>query len=848
MSIVVKENASSHTLEALSNSEVVELVNESETQMLPENIIPINEQTVKDTPDVDTSSYSLDNPIPANTTPKDLGFIRIKKHQIAEYEKVYAPLRYELAGLLHVAGYNVLPCKDGDKYPYVEWEEYTSKRVTDIEIKQWINLRTKAFWIVCGLISGNLQVPDFDQTSEGKRLYNEFASGAKHLIAKYNLHFTNSGSGGKHCFLKVDSNEVYGGSQLSFLHDPRVKGYKCVTETRGEEQGIMMPFSIYKFKRPKEFEDDPTYEDLYGYYWTELTPEAFVKSIALVSEDDFGELKNVAKNLGERPPVTPPYTKPPEDPNGKIIIPGSSEDMIGHFNSTNSIVDILNYYSAKYAEKGITKYTFIKYGRGNKAYYAHTPPPSSANGSITVDIAKNTSWHFSSSDPLYTDGDDNPGRKPQNPFNIYCELEHDGDVTAAVAALHIEAKRAKEQEYRDLFEQQFKEKQTQKGLEELQKHFEEYKKLFDDLSGKGESETPKDETKDEGEPNKEKRHPFAGYTLDELDTIPPTPWLIEGLFSRQEVGIIYGDSSVGKSFTAIDLAMNAISQGMFANRFKVTEPLKVVYCAGEGKSKIHERIKAARDYYKISPETLKAFTLVKNVPILADKKSVDSFIDYYRDANIGLVIFDTLNKTTSGLKENDTDEMAIAINNGAYISEQLNCTVIFLHHENKGGDMRGSIVLRTNTDFIFRITRKGDTETRTLSCVKLKDGDEWSKVNFELVKPDFDTPSVVVKWEENKANSVVDKESSGKDLSKEEQDQLNDYKIIKHCEKYPNEWFTPKQLIEATGIASATLYRRLAKLAANKRLDTALKKDVGLGKTSDLVYKSHKIDFMADDE
>ena len=67
-------------------------------------------------------------------------------------------------------GYNVLPAKDGAKYPVKGWQKYQSERYPREEIEEWLNHGKGNWVVVCGKISGNLLVLDFDEP----KIYEEF--------------------------------------------------------------------------------------------------------------------------------------------------------------------------------------------------------------------------------------------------------------------------------------------------------------------------------------------------------------------------------------------------------------------------------------------------------------------------------------------------------------------------------------------------------------------------------------------------------------------------------------------------------------------------------------------------
>ena len=70
---------------------------------------------------------------------------------------------YEDAKRLVSLGFSVIPIKTRDKAPAISsWSEFQQRMPTDQELHEWFNDGNKNIAIVCGKISGNLVVVDFD--------------------------------------------------------------------------------------------------------------------------------------------------------------------------------------------------------------------------------------------------------------------------------------------------------------------------------------------------------------------------------------------------------------------------------------------------------------------------------------------------------------------------------------------------------------------------------------------------------------------------------------------------------------------------------------------------------------
>ncbi|MEM3908168.1 MAG: bifunctional DNA primase/polymerase, partial [Nitrososphaerota archaeon] len=59
-------------------------------------------------------------------------------------------------------GYSIIPLQPRDKRPVINWEEYQKRRPTEQEVREWFKDGNNNIGIICGKVSGNLVVFDFD--------------------------------------------------------------------------------------------------------------------------------------------------------------------------------------------------------------------------------------------------------------------------------------------------------------------------------------------------------------------------------------------------------------------------------------------------------------------------------------------------------------------------------------------------------------------------------------------------------------------------------------------------------------------------------------------------------------
>jgi len=137
---------------------------------------------------------------------------------------------YEDAKRLVDQGFSVFPIKPRDKVPAIDsWKEYQKRKPTDEELHKWFDAGDKNIAIICGKVSGNLVVVDFDEPSVLDFLIN---GGITKFIEITLVVKTGKGY---HVYFMVPEN---------FLQNLRLENLKI--DIKGEGGYVIAPPSIHK--------------------------------------------------------------------------------------------------------------------------------------------------------------------------------------------------------------------------------------------------------------------------------------------------------------------------------------------------------------------------------------------------------------------------------------------------------------------------------------------------------------------------------------------------------------------------------------------------------------------------
>lgn len=223
--------------------------------------------------------------------------------------------------------------------------------------------------------------------------------------------------------------------------------------------------------------------------------------------------------------------------------------------------------------------------------------------------------------------------------------------------------------------------------------------------------------------NKESNDYYLTRATSFLSQPAPMPWVIKGWIPAMSTVMMYGESGVGKSFVALDMACS-IASGMDWQGIK-TNPGVVIYLAGEGNYGIRQRVASWCKKHGI--ENLDNL-LISNKPIDLDSQgSALKVISAVRDLthdNVSMIFVDTLNNHMSG-DENSAKDTRAMINSCMIAAMALDATTAFVHHtglsDTSKSRARGSSAWKGSLDSSILITRASDKDVIKISCTKMKD-------------------------------------------------------------------------------------------------------------------------------
>lgn len=251
-------------------------------------------------------------------------------------------------------GVNVIAVND-HKQAIFPWKVYQERRITAEEIdRQMADPRAKGIAVICGAVSGGLEVIDIDTKYETYPLWDAIK---EKLPAELygRLQVVQTKSGGIHLYYKcevIECNQKLAQREpiaLEKLQNPQIKTY-CIIETRGEAGYVVAPptagYSVLQKglnvisveERDTLFEIMRSFNEIIEEVVIEAHQRPSAKDYGKSPFDDFNQRGDIVKLL-----VDKGWQKVKENLNRIYFLrPGSNAETSGSFNKTMGLFSVFS--------------------------------------------------------------------------------------------------------------------------------------------------------------------------------------------------------------------------------------------------------------------------------------------------------------------------------------------------------------------------------------------------------------------------------------------------------------------------------------------------------------------------
>lgn len=216
----------------------------------------------------------------------------------------------------------------------------------------------------------------------------------------------------------------------------------------------------------------------------------------------------------------------------------------------------------------------------------------------------------------------------------------------------------------------------------------------------------------------------------------PNPWLVDKLIPDKSMTMIAGASSSFKTYLLLEICRSIAAGERFLDTFE-TRPHRILYIDEEsGERLIHKRL----SQLGVRPDLPIDFWF-RNL-VIADKKWVDTILDYCKENDITLVVIDSFVRINDA-DENDASKTAKTMNELKRLPDQ-GIALIMIHHEgknsgysrNKLSQMRGSSDIGAAVDNQISVSRKDNERRIVVSHNKSRYSEEMHELEIEIISND----------------------------------------------------------------------------------------------------------------
>lgn len=268
---------------------------------------------------------------------------------------------------------------------------------------------------------------------------------------------------------------------------------------------------------------------------------------------------------------------------------------------------------------------------------------------------------------------------------------------------------------------------------------------------------------------------FDDKSHDDLINADPPKYILHGIIPVDEVGIIYGGSTIGKSFFALDLSMRIMSRQFEGwNGFSIDRHVDIAYFTNEDCANDPIRYRAwleANKEYDIEKSNIR---IVNEAISLTDDSCLSRLKGYLLyNRNIKMVLFDTAAVYLGVDDENNNSEVKkaiVGIRNK--ICKPLGVSVILVCHTGKGDQstIRGAQAYKDNVQFSFKLAFEGEDKVRYVSLDKVKNSNGDGKFYYEIegyetgltTRKGTKYTGGAIKWIENPNDDGDDEKKNGR--------------------------------------------------------------------------------------
>jgi len=306
---------------------------------------------------------------------------------------------------------------------------------------------------------------------------------------------------------------------------------------------------------------------------------------------------------------------------------------------------------------------------------------------------------------------------------------------------------------------------------------------------------------------------FRTLSMEDIENFPDIEYLISNLLQVATVSMLFGESSVGKTFIALALAL-CVAYGIPWLGRPVKQG-KVLYIYAEGRLGLKPRLRAFRKHHGLQPTHNIQF-IAAPVHLINERQFLfDTLAE--QEGTPTLIVIDTYSNCASGTNQNDQSDVERVLSVCHAIAREYDAHVLVVHHANLTGKYNGSAAFKNHVDTMIEASREGKDGPVTLQCEKPRDSEPFPDIKLQLeiiplgVHPQSLEPITSCVVVASSESTLTEREAETAEQEREKMRAI----LREHKKLSVNKWITECQ---AVGISKRAYYQHVQHFKDTKEI------------------------------
>ena len=181
------------------------------------------------------------------------------------------------------------------------------------------------------------------------------------------------------------------------------------------------------------------------------------------------------------------------------------------------------------------------------------------------------------------------------------------------------------------------------------------------------------------------------------------PYLLTGLIPSASVTTFFAEGGSIKSWAAFALGIAVSTGESWLGEYPVQKGRVLILDYEDGREEFKRRYRILSSTLNDLPDLGYRYSGLD----LLSKKTWEALLDL----QLRLLIVDTLGASMPGDAEENATKFAASVKLAGNFASVTGCTVVFIHHANKAGTMRGTSAIRDASDCTYKFESVSESET-----------------------------------------------------------------------------------------------------------------------------------------